>query len=100
MRKRLEVMSRQCEMMEKEKNGLQRALGVREREISSLLRYIPIAMVSSTALLTLPPLSLSPLLFLPPSISPYLPPPLPLSRPSSISASLFSPALRILCKHL
>ena len=39
IRKRLEVMSRQCEMMEKEKDGLQRALGDREEEISSLLRY-------------------------------------------------------------
>jgi chromosome segregation ATPase len=37
IRKRLEVMSRQCEMMEKEKDGLQRALGDREEEISSLL---------------------------------------------------------------
>jgi hypothetical protein len=37
IRKRLEVMSRQCEMMENEKVGLQKALSDRKHEISSLL---------------------------------------------------------------
>jgi hypothetical protein len=37
IRKRLEVMSRQCEMMENDKFSLQKALSDREHEISSLL---------------------------------------------------------------
>ena len=68
IRKRLEVMSRQCEMMENDKFSLQKALSDREHEISSLLRLV----CTTTNLSS--PLSSSLL----PSLPPYLPlPPSP-----------------------
>ena len=41
MRKSLEVLSQQCEDVQRERDELQKSLIFREREISTLLRYSP-----------------------------------------------------------